>query len=203
MYLKHRKRRSLSFTLLKAVRPRSTSPGILINDLLRDLGEKSFGWAMLLFSLINLLPLPPGTTLLTALPLILIAGQMALGFEQLQLPKMIGRREVQRESLRRVVHKMRPISRRIERIIRPRMPWVFYPRNERLIGLWLLLVAFALFLPLPLSGWFPAISLLVSGFGLIERDGLVLVIGAIMGAASILITLLVATTLAIGAEAVI
>lgn len=158
---------------------------------------------MLLFSLINLLPLPPGTTLLTALPLILIAGQMALGFEQLQLPKMIGRREVQRESLRRVVHKMRPISRRIERIIRPRMPWVFYPRNERLIGLWLLLVAFALFLPLPLSGWFPAISLLVSGFGLIERDGLVLVIGAIMGAASILITLLVATTLAIGAEAVI
>ncbi len=203
MYLKHRKRRSLSFTLLKAVRPRSTSPGILINDLLRDLGEKSFGWAMLLFSLINLLPLPPGTTLLTALPLMLIAGQMALGFEQLQLPKMIGRREVQRESLRRVVHKMRPISRRIERIIRPRMPWVFYPRNERLIGLWLLLVAFALFLPLPLSGWFPAISLLVSGFGLIERDGLVLAIGAIMGAASILITLLVATTLAIGAEAVI
>ena len=138
-----------------------------------------------------------------ALPLMLIAGQMALGFEQLQLPKMIGRREVQRESLRRVVHKMRPISRRIERIIRPRMPWVFYPRNERLIGLWLLLVAFALFLPLPLSGWFPAISLLVSGFGLIERDGLVLAIGAIMGAASILITLLVATTLAIGAEAVI
>ncbi len=122
MYLKHRKRRSLSFTLLKAVRPRSTSPGILINDLLRDLGEKSFGWAMLLFSLINLLPLPPGTTLLTALPLMLIAGQMALGFEQLQLPKMIGRREVQRESLRRVVHKMRPISRRIER------PALFSPR---------------------------------------------------------------------------
>ena len=95
------------------------------------------------------------------------------------------------------------MSRRIERIIKPRQLWVFSPKYERLTGLALVLVALALFLPLPLSGWFPAISLLVCSFGMVERDGLVVLLGLGLGAMSILITILVGVTVVLGAEAVI
>jgi len=196
-------RRSLSFFLLRVVRRPGLAPRVSITELLNDLGDRSFGWAIILFSLVNLLPLPIGATLLTALPLILLAAQMSLGYRQVQLPGIIGRRTVARTSLRRAIHAARPVSRRIERIIKPRKLWVFYPKNERMTGIALLLVSLALFLPLPLSGWFPAISLLVCSFGMVERDGMVVLLGLALGVISILITILVAFTVVLGAEAVI
>jgi hypothetical protein len=66
----------------------------------------------------------------------------------------------------------------------------------------LLGIALALFVPLPLSGWFPAISLFISGIGFVERDGLVVLAGIGMGLASIVLTVLVAFSVAAGADAI-
>jgi hypothetical protein len=52
---------------------------VSIAALVDKLGDRSFGWTLLLFAIINVLPWPPGATLITGIPLVLITGQMAFG----------------------------------------------------------------------------------------------------------------------------
>ncbi len=93
------------------------------------------------------------------------------------------------------------MTRKLERILVPRYTALFAPRNERPLGLLMFAIAFCLFLPLPLSGWFPALSLFIIGVGLVERDGLVSGLGLILGAASVFLTVLILFTIVEGAEA--
>ncbi len=72
-----------------------------------------------------------------------------------------------------------------------------------MLGLMLFVIAFALFLPVPFSGWFPAISLFIVGVGLVEHDGLVAAVGIGLGIVSVLLTATILTTLAAGAEGMI
>ena len=191
----------MSRSLLRAINGRRDTGAVTIGTFLADLGDRSFGWSLVLFSIVNLLPMPYGSTLITALPLILLTVQMALGFRHVHLPGFFNRRPVSRAGMRRAVIRLRPLTRPIERIIRPRHEWLFQPNFERLMGLLLLVVSVALFLPLPLSGWIPAFALFVSGFGLVERDGLVTMIGLAMGIVAIVVTIIVALSLAAGAAA--
>src|SRR3546814_15055608 len=89
---------------------------------------------------------------------------------------------------------MKPVLRPLERIIRPRLAWLFERHSERLLGAFLFLVAFALFLPIPLSGFIPAFALFIAGVGLAERDGVVTLLGLAIGPSSIAITLVAAIT---------
>lgn len=196
-------RRSMLRPLILTVSRYRSMDTLPIGMLVAVLGERSFGWSILLFAVINLVPMPLGSTLLTAVPLILLTAQMAMGYNHVRLPRMIARRSVSRSGLRRVVHRLQPVVRPIERIVRRRHEWIFRPRWERATGAALLAIAIALFLPIPLSGWFPAISLFISAIGLIERDGLVTLIGLVFGAVSIVVTLAMITTIVLGAEALI
>ncbi|MBE9639166.1 exopolysaccharide biosynthesis protein [Salipiger mangrovisoli] len=83
----------------------------------------------------------------------------------------------------------------------PQTPLTFKQGNARPLGGLLFAISFALFLPLPLSGWFPAISLFVVGVGLVEEDGLVAIAGLIFGTLSIGLTGLMLFWIASGAEA--
>lgn len=165
---------------------------------LAPLGETSFGWAIVVFSLLTLLPMPPGSSLITALPLLVTTGQMVLGYPHVKLPGPLARLRLDPVKLRRTVLRLRPVTRRLERVLTPRYAPLFARRNERVLGLALFVIAFALFLPVPFSGWFPAISLFIFGVGLVERDGLIAILGLALGSASVLLT---ATILAAGAEA--
>ena len=78
---------------------------------------------------------------------------------------------------------------------------MFRPDTERVLGAMLFAVAFVLFLPMPGSGFVPATALLLAAIGLIERDGVVLLTGLGVGAASIVITVLVAELMLAGAQA--
>jgi hypothetical protein len=194
-------RRSISRTILSAANGRRTADGtVTIASVMAELGDRSFAWAVIVFSMLNLIPAPPGSTLLLALPLLLITGQMALGARHLTLPDFVTRRRVPAQTLRRGVIKLRPIMRQIERVLRPRRLWLFGPRNEQLLGLWMFVVAVALYIPLPLSGAFPAWSLVVTSVGLLERDGTVTLIGVVLGAASVAVTAAVVAAVAAGVE---
>ncbi|MEQ8355096.1 MAG: exopolysaccharide biosynthesis protein [Kiloniellaceae bacterium] len=193
-------RRSLSWALLRAVGRYRTLDVVPLGRILADQGQRSFGWSILLFAIVNLLPLPIGSNVVTAIPLLLLSGQMALGFSHVRLPGFITRRAVPRRGFQRVVLRLKPLLRRIERVIRPRPPQLFGLEAERLIGVFLFLVSTALFLPIPFSGMIPAAALLVTAMGLIERDGVVTLIGLGLGAAAIAVTVMAAAALVVGAR---
>jgi hypothetical protein len=197
------KRPSLSLPILRTSRRQQRSGTLTLGSLLSALGEASFGWAIVVFSLFTLLPLPPGSTLVTALPLLVTTAQMALGYAHVRLPGPLDRLSLDPVKLRRTVHGLRPVTRRLERILTPRYLTIFSKRNERPLGIVMFIIAFALFLPVPLSGWFPAISLFVIGTGIVEKDGLICGLGLIFGTASVALTVVILASLAAGADALI
>ncbi|MFU8778923.1 MAG: exopolysaccharide biosynthesis protein, partial [Roseovarius sp.] len=96
-----RKRPSLSLPILRTSRAQHRAGTLTLGTLLTALGETSFGWAIVIFSLVTLLPLPPGTTLLTALPLLVTTGQMVLGYPHVRLPARLARLRIDQNRLRR------------------------------------------------------------------------------------------------------
>lgn len=172
-----------------------------VGDVVARLGERSFGWVLLFFAVLSLLPVPGGG-MFTALPLFWVLGQMAMGYPQVRLPGFITRRRVNRRNWRRLVMRMSPAIRPIERLLRPRMEHFLTRRNERLLGAFQCLTAFALFLPVPLSGFIPAAALVITALGLVERDGLVTLLGAVLGFVSVLVTAAVAAVIFFGLLAV-
>lgn len=172
-----------------------------LGELVETLGERSFAWSLVLFSLVNLVPMPIGSNMVTSIPLILVTAQMALGYPRMRLPAFIMRRQVNRKGFQKLVLRLGPLIRPIERMLRPRHAYLFAPRLERAMAIFLLVVAVALFMPIPLSGYLPATALLVTGVGLVERDGLVMLGGLALGAIAIAVTVTVGAMLFLGAQA--
>lgn len=198
-----RRRPSLSLPILRTSRTQHRDGAVTLGSLLSALGGASFGWAIVVFALAALLPLPPGSTLLTALPLLMTTAQMMLGFRHVHLPGPLARIAIDPERLRRTVLGLRPVTRRLERVLRPRLSALVARRNDRVMGALLFVISLALFLPVPLSAWFPAISLFVVGVGLVERDGLVVALGLGLGLASVLLTAAIVASVVMGAEAIL
>src|SRR3546814_15577326 len=128
--------------------------------------------------------MPIGSNSITGVPLLLLTAHMVLGFSHVRLPDFIDRRLVSRRGFQRTVLRLQPVLRPLERIIRPRLEWLFGQPCERILGAYLFLVAFALFLPIPLSGFIPAFALFITGVGLAERDGAITLLGMAFGLAA-------------------
>jgi hypothetical protein len=195
-------RRRLSRRLVRAAaRDRGTAEDMSLGELIETLGDRSFGWCILLFGLINMLPMPVGSNMVTSIPVILLTGQMALGLDRVHLPRFVLRRRVGRKRFQKLVLWLGPVIRPVERLVRPRMPQVFAYRSERILGCFLFVVALALFAPIPLSGYIPAAALCLAAIGLVERDGLVTLAGAGLGLVAIAVTVVVGVMIVLGAEA--
>lgn len=197
------RRRRLLPALLSAARTGERTPRVALGDVLAELGDRSFGWALLVFALLNLIPLPLGFNMVTSLPVFLVAGQMAAGLDRLWLPERLTLATVDRRKLRRSVMKLKPIVRPIERM--GARTWLRMLRrpSDRMVGLALIVVTFVLWLPLPLTGWFPAIAIFVIAVGLIEHDGLITAVGLAIGAFAITVGAVMAALLVAGAAQVV
>ena len=145
---------------------------ISLADLLSAFGDRAFGAFMLVFAAPNLLPLPPGSSAVLGLPLIIVAAQLALGLRVLWLPKFIRRRSLPRETFRRLAGAVAAHLPRVERILRPRLAALTGPVPDRLIGLAVFVLAVILFLPIPGGNILPGLAITAFSLGLIERDGL-------------------------------
>ena len=191
----------MSRSLLMALRRCGDASAVPLGEVLSDLGNRSFGWSILVFGLVNLIPMPIGSQMVTGLPLLLLTAQMVLGFSHVRLPAAINRRCVSRRRFQGVVLRLKPVLRPLERIIRPRLGWIFQRRCERLVGVLLFLVAVALVLPIPLSGFISAFALFITGVGLAERDGAITLLGLVIGLAALGVTIAATVTIFIGVQA--
>jgi hypothetical protein len=185
-------RPGLTRALLRASGKRQGEETISLDELIGNLGEHSFGWCLLLFAMVNLTPLPIGSNVITAIPLILLTAQMTFGCRHVRLPGIVTKRRVPRSAFRRLVLRARPAIRLLERMARPRHAAIFSTNYYRIISGLLLAFSIALFLPIPLSGFIPAASLFLAAVGIIAGDGLAMLMSLVLGMVSIAITIGVA-----------
>ena len=123
---------------------------------------------------------------------------MALGRPALWLPDLISKRAFTRKRWRAGALKALPMARPLSRIMRMRLPGLFRGPAERPLGVLLLAAALVLCMPVPFTGWLPAISLFVTGLGLVEHDGLVVGIGASIASAAIGVAMFVVAAIWFG-----
>lgn len=159
---------------------------IAVGDLLKAMRERAFGPLMLIFALPNVLPTPPGTSSVLGAPLIFLAAQLALGRSP-WLPPLIARRSIARKDFAAFVDKATPWLAKAERLLRPRLGALAHPPAEYLVGAVCFVLAVVLVLPIPLGNMLPALAICILALGILERDGLWILVGVALAALSLFI----------------
>jgi hypothetical protein len=179
----------------------ATGP-VTVRQIRDALGDRSFAALLVFFAAINLLPLPPGTTLVLGLPLMIVSAQMVWGTKIAWLPAFILTRSVEAEQFRQLAERFIPRLVWIERWIKPRV-WPMPDRyDERVIGLLALAMGTLVTLPIPLGNWFPALTIALAGLALSERDGVLLGVACAVGVFSVALVVALAGTVNFALHAV-
>ncbi len=159
-----------------AIAPGPRPPHLTVGELVDKAAEGGFGF---LVGILTLIAIPFfGLSTPFGLAIVLIGGQMMLGRSTPWLPKRARKRELKMEMLDRVTTILAKRTRWIARSTRRRWELAIRPR---LIGLGIVLLALGLALPLPIPGsnLVFLIPLFVYAVGVLERDGLWIVVGHI------------------------
>lgn len=159
---------------------------VSVSDLMRAMDARAVAALILLFALPNVVPTPPGTSSILGLPLLYLTAQMMLG-KLPWLPAIIADRSMTRNDFNTFVGRVTPLLARVERLLRPRLLFVTSALGERLIGGFCLVLAIVLAMPIPLGNMLPAFAISFMALGVLERDGLWVFFGAVMGILSLII----------------
>lgn len=160
-------------------------PVLTVGQMLEQFDSRAFGAMLLVFGLLNCLPLPPGSSTILSLPILLLAPQIAWGSDIPWLPRKLVDHPLKRDDLRGLFRRLTPIVRRMELVTRPRLKILFGPIGERLIGVVCTLLALVLVLPIPLGNLAPGATVAVLALALLQRDGLLALLGYLMAAVSV------------------
>jgi len=153
---------------------------IYFSDLRTAFGDRAFGALLFVFGAPNMLPLPPGTSSVLGTPLIIVAAQLAMGRRVLWLPEWVSQRSLAMEDFKRFVDRLLPYLRKAERVLKPRLPFLFGVLGDRLTGVICLLLGVILFLPIMGGNLLPGVAVTAFALGLAERDGVAILFGWLM-----------------------
>jgi hypothetical protein len=151
--------------------------------LLRKAGSNGFGMIAGMLAIPMLIPSPiplAGFSALVGSGIILVGCQLALGYEKPSLPQRIAQQELSPGASQKLLKNLNRLLQPIERLAKQRFSrfsnsWWGY----RIIGACLAWNALLMSLPLPIpfTNLFPAYTILFLAIGLLESDGLFILIG--------------------------
>lgn len=165
---------------------------VALGRLVEALNQRGFGPLLLAPALIAMLPTGavPGVPTICAVTIVLTAVQLAAGKRSPWLPAWLRRRELDRHSFGRAYKVARPVTSRLDRLIRPRLVVMVAEPVPRLLALLCCLLAL-LMIPLeliPLAAAMPASAIAFLGLGLSARDGVLIVVGLTAAAGAVAAT---------------
>ncbi len=174
--------------IIEDIVKQSSADRIPVRDLVDAMQAIGFGLVMMVFAFGIIIPLPPPFPSIIALPLVIFSLQMVAGYSSPKLPKRFSNLTVKRSVLAMLVQKSSPYIRKVEKILRPRLSFMISPTAERIIGVFTLIFSSFIVLPMPLSNFIPGLGILIIAFGLLGKDGLVVICGIILGIAGVAIS---------------
>ena len=162
--------------LLRTALDSTSGDTITLGEFLDTIGERAFGFVILILALPNFIPVPIGVGGVMGVLVIFVGLQMLAGLEHPWLLKRLRSRGIARASVEKFVKRLTPVLRWLERICRPRFEKLTEHPGHRITGLLLVLVGVALALPIPFTNYVFGLLLVVYAVALIERDGIALVV---------------------------
>ena len=167
--------------IVEAMAAGAPEDGYTLREIFDHLDESAFGAGLFLLALPCCIPFLYGVPQIVSLPMMALAAQMALGHEQPWLPDALGNRRIDRKGLVSMAQGGRKWLGWIETFSKPRFTMITGPRSERLLGFVLCIFCASILVPLPMTNTVPGFAVALAAFGLINRDGFLVIIGAILG----------------------
>jgi hypothetical protein len=180
--------------VLRAVINSAKGETISIGEIIEAFGERAFGFVLILFSLPNCVPAPPGLAGIVGTPVLIFGLQMMLGHRRPWLPGFVLRRSVQVATFRRLIDAAEPKLRRLEAFCKPRLVGLFGPLGDRFVGLFAFLAAVSVLIPFPGTNFPPSIALVIASIAIMEEDGYLLIGAYLIGLAGLAYTAAVTGT---------
>jgi hypothetical protein len=153
--------------------------------------EKSFAILFVLLLGVPALPLPTGgATHVFEIIAILLALQLIAGRDRIWLPERWCRLELAGERQRRFIAGLMKLIRRLERLSRPRLTFLFDHRLSNIVfGVLVIAGSAGAFLAPPFTGLdtLPALGVVLLSLGVLLEDFLIVVLGIVVGAAGVLL----------------
>lgn len=157
---------------------------VQVQDVLRLHGDSSTPVILLIMATCSLMPVGGIGTVLS-FAMVAMAWRWYREQETTELPERIARVELSQTWTRRVLRSFAWIYLVIPRWFKPRWPG-FTQSNTRLWwGIWIVVMAFLIFLPIPFGNFLPAMSLILFSLGWTYRDGMVLALSQLVGLGAI------------------
>jgi len=163
--------------ILEDLKNSSGSGKISVGAFTEKLSERAYGLIIFIFGLIT--GIIPGVSIIFSIPIIIIAVQMILSQNRIWLPKWIAKKTFSETLLKAGLKKTIPVLKLLEKFIRPRLDFLTTDLAEKFVAVILIALAMVAFLPLPGFNMVPAAAMCVLALGILEKDGLLILIGAL------------------------
>ena len=156
--------------------------GINFKEFLDLIGEKGGLISCLILVAPFLFPVSfPGSSLPFGLAIILINIGIITKSHPL-IPKRVMNYKISQNTIITLLNGMKRVLSGLEKFIKPRLNFLTQPFMDQVNHVFMILCAFLLMLPLPvpLTDFIPAYSILFLSLGLIEKDGYLVIAGYLM-----------------------
>ena len=157
---------------------------VTVGELMKQFQRRSFGGVLLILALLAMVP---GVSVFAGIAMIAPAFQLFAGMPTPVFPAFIHKREVNVANLKKWGLKLAVWLRKIETLVIPRWPTLSTPVARRIIGAITVLLAIVVAIPFPLSNFPPALATVCFALGILERDGLMIIIGSLISVVAFLI----------------
>lgn len=173
--------------LLNKIYTKNTDDDIKIGVLLKSVDAGGFALLILIFSLLLVIPTPPPIATIAGVIIMFFSFQMAIGLQEVWLPKFITEKSIQRKTLALIVEKSSIYLYKLERLTRRRLTFMNSIIAERIIGIVIFVLAGITLTPIIFANSVPGIAIIMISFGLLNKDGLIIIIGFFIGFLSIFV----------------
>lgn len=184
---------------LRAIAKGVDGDHVSIESFSTGLGRRGYGLLLFALNLPNLIPLPlPIISMILGLPLAFVGLLLMLGIPRPWLPKALLRRGVKKSDMLRFCDRVEERFGWVHKLVRPRLTYLLSPGFVRLIGAAIFGMAFVMVLPIPLGNLVLAIPIALLALGLVEKDGVFIIAGLVMGALGILFNFIIGLSVLMG-----
>lgn len=154
-----------------------------IGEVLSVIGARGYGPLVLVLALIAALPTGavPGIPTICGVCIALVSAQLVFGKAVPWLPKRLKRLSIERSRYKQVSYRIKPWTRRIDQLVRPRLTALTEGAATRLIGVAGVALGLCM-IPLeviPFAAAAPAMAIALTGLGLTGRDGVWVLAGLV------------------------
>lgn len=165
-----------------------------LSRLVELLGPRAHRLLLLVVSLFNMIPGPPGYGGTIAWTTCAIAIAMLLG-KPIRLPSIIGKRKLPLDLMIKASRQVVKVAGILARFSKPRLRWLTGSTANLPYAILVVCVSVVMSLPIPFINAIPNVGLCIIAFSMLNRDGA----GVIVGLVATMLGLIIAGGIIIGA----